>query len=351
MTPQVPRPTGLKLLFLSTKATRPSHRFRVEQMLPFLEQAGHNCSVGFFPKNPIARLWFYRQLPRFDAVLIQQRTLHPAELSLLRKLAKRVVFDLDDSVMFDPQGNADRRRSQRFSAMVHAADLIICGNQFLSDQVAACRAPSQQFSKVAILPTAIDTERFRPGLAQKTKSELITIGWTGSRSTNRYLNTILPTLARVQGPIELKVISDTCDGLDFSQLGAIPVRFVKWSAETEAAETAEFDIGLMPLPDDDSTRGKCGCKALQYMALGIPAVCSPVGVNRDIIQDGQNGFLPANETEWKITLDRLVGDRVLLKSIGRNGRSTVESKYSLRIIVASLKQLLEEVCIPLRKAA
>ncbi len=340
-----PRPAGKKLLFLSTKATRPSHRFRVEQMLPFIEKAGHECTVEFFPKNPIARFWFYRQLPQFDAVFIQQRTLNPTELNVVRHLSSRLVYDLDDAVMFDPAGKPDRRRMRRFTAMVRSADLVICGNHFLFSQVN--QATAGRSIPVHILPTAINTDRFYPGVRHERRNDVVTIGWTGSRSTNRYLNAILPILAAVSGPIELKVISDTTDGLDFSRLGSVPVRFVPWSAATEVIETAEFDIGLMPLPDDDSTRGKCGCKALQYMALGIPAVCSPVGVNRDIIQDGLNGFLPESATDWQAILDRLVKSIEFRQTIGRTGRASVESDYSL----SKLTQLLEQACLPLRKSA
>lgn len=320
-------------------------------MLPHLERRGHRCSVGFFPKNPLARFWFYRQLTQFDAVVIQQRTLDPIELRLVRRLSARLVFDLDDSVMFDGQGQRDRRREARFAAMVRSADLVICGNRFLHERVAECAVSARPNLGVTILPTAIDTDRFHPDLARKTSTGRCVIGWTGSRSTNPYLNAIFPMLANVSGNVEVRIISDTTDGLDFTQLRSVPYRFVKWSSETEVVETAEFDIGLMPLPDDNSTRGKCGCKALQYMSLGIPAVCSPVGVNRDIVQPDGNGYLPQTEDEWKSTLDRLVDDAELRHALGLAGRQTVETKYSLNEVATQLGQMLEQYCQPLRKTA
>lgn len=342
---------GLRILFLSTKATRPSHRFRVEQVLPHLERRGHRCAVGFFPKNPFVRFWFYRQLTQFDVVFIQQRTLDPIELRLVRRLSACLVFDLDDSVMFDSKGQHDRRRSTRFSAMVRAADLVISGNRFLRERVAECAVSAKRSLGMTVLPTAIDTERFRPGLTHKTSTDRCVIGWTGSRSTNPYLNAIFPILATLSGPFEVRIISDTTDGLDFSQLGSIPYRFVKWFAETEVVETAKFDIGLMPLPDDNSTRGKCGCKALQYMSLGIPAVCSPVGVNRDIVQPDRNGCLPQTDDEWKLTLNRLIANVEMRQMLGQAGRRTVEAKYSLTEVANQLGQMLEKHCQPLRKTA
>jgi glycosyltransferase involved in cell wall biosynthesis len=341
----------LKLLFLSTKATRPSHRFRVEQMLPALERRGHRCSVDFFPKNPINRLWLYRQLPQFDAVFIQQRTLDPIELRVVRNLSNRLIFDLDDSVMFDGLGQFHRRRGRRFAAMMRMADLVICGNEFLRDRVYEYAPQSRPNIPVAILPTSINTDRFRPGTHPKNPSAPLTIGWTGSRSSNPYLNSIFPILSQVKVRAELKIISDTTEGLDFSRLGSIPYRFVPWSAETEVAETAEFDIGVMPLPDDNSTRGKCACKALQYMALGIPAICSAVGVNRDIIHDGQNGFLPETPQDWTSTLETLALDADLRQQIGQSGRLTVVSDYSLRETVSRLTELLEQVTLPLKQTA
>lgn len=342
------RMSGLDLLFLSTKATRPSYRFRVEQMLPHLEQRGHRCSVGFFPRNPLSRLWFYRNLSRFDAVLVQQRTFSAVELSILRRQASRLVFDVDDAVMFDGRGRSDRRRSRRFAGMIAAADLVICGNPYLRDQALQFESRSRCNVAIEVLPTAIDTDRFRPGLGAKQSPGLVTIGWTGSRSTNRHLNPLLPVLAELAGTAELKVMSETPLGLDFEQLGRLPHRFVKWTALNEVPETAEFDIGLMPLQIDNMTRGKCGCKALQYMALGIPAVCSPVGMNCDLIQHGRNGFLPVTSADWIETLRTLIRDVGLRQRIGRAGRETVLRGYSVREVSTRLAELLEAVVRPQR---
>jgi glycosyltransferase involved in cell wall biosynthesis len=84
----------------------------------------------------------------------------------------------------------------------------------------------------------------------------------------------------------------------------------------------------MPLPDNDWARGKCGFKGLQYMALCIPAVLSPIGVNKEIIEDGRNGILAENEDEWVNKLSRLIEDPELRKQIGTSGRQTVAERYS-----------------------
>ena len=332
-----------KLLFLATKATRPSYRYRVEQMIPFLEQQGFRCQVGFFPKNPLARCWFYRSLPEFDAVVIQKRTLNPFELKLCRRLAKRLVFDMDDSIMFDGRGEYRRRQMSRFDAMISTVDAVICGNQFLYEQAVTSKRRAGRFVPTWILPTAINTERFSPSTEKKSETNLVTIGWTGSQSTNGYLNSIFPQIARVEGNVELKIISNTTRGFDFKLLGSVPYRYTDWSAETEVSETAEFDIGLMPLPDDNLTRGKCGCKLLQYMSLGIPAVCDGIGVNRDIVQHGRNGFIPKTDEGWSSILSKLVADPALRQRVGHAGRQTAESQFALKSIAVRLASILEDV--------
>ena len=332
---------GLKILFLATKATRPSYRFRVEQMIPYLRSRGHHCGVGFFPKNPVARFWFYRYLAHFDVVVVQQRTMHPTELKLVRHLSKRLIFDVDDAVMFDRHARPCRKLSPRFDAMVSQVDLVICGNPFLKEQTATSAARMKRTVPIRVIPTAIDTDRFQPKSSTKSDKEPVTIGWTGSTSTNPLLNNIFPILARVQGNVELKVISDSVKGLEIKRLGRLPFRFVKWSAGSEVRETSEFDIGLMPLRDDNLSRGKCACKLLQYMALGIPAVVSGIGVNRDIVHHGENGFIPDSDEHWIENLNDLVADRSLRVRIGNAGRRTAEAGYSLKKIAVEVAEAIE----------
>ena len=324
----------LKVLFLSTRAQRPSYRYRVEQMLPRFACAGHECEVQFLPRNVVSRLLLYRRLPSFDVVVIQKRLLSPAELRLIRVRSKRLIFDFDDTLIYDAEGRLEPRSLNRFVAMVHSADLMVCGNEYLAEQAARYGGRS------VVIPTAIDTDRFQMRPAS-SRSSTITIGWTGSRSSKRYLNEIFPILATLKGSIEVKIIAESSEGLSLDALSGTPYRFVKWSAESEVVETAEFDIGLMPLPDDNLTRGKCGCKALQYLALGVPAVCSPVGVNRNILKHGIDGFLPETPQDWKSILQTLVENPALREQIGRAGRVTAESRFSLNVIANQLIRAVE----------
>jgi glycosyltransferase involved in cell wall biosynthesis len=345
----------MKILFLSTRQAKPSFRFRIEQMLPFFAGRGHECEVGFLAGNALARLFLYRRLPEFDAVVVQKRLLSRGEVFLIRRRTSRLVFDVDDAVMFDGRGERDRRRQARFAAIARAADLVLCGNEYLAQEARACGA------RVEIVPTVIDTERFHPDVAaggppvpgledpagpgrpepQAGSTRLVTVGWTGSSSTNRYLNELLPILAELAGTIRLKIITDSTVGLDFARLGPVPHEVVRWSPENEVLEAATFEIGVMPLPNNPWTRGKCGFKALQYMGLGLPAVCSPVGVNRDIIRHGVTGFLPSSVDEWQSILGQLARDAGLRTLVGRAGRRRVEEAYSTAAMGPRLVELLE----------
>ncbi|GAB4150219.1 MAG: hypothetical protein Tsb009_24960 [Planctomycetaceae bacterium] len=320
----------MKILFVSTRQAKPSFRFRVEQVLPFYQQRGHECEVAFLPKSLWARMSLYRSLKRFDVVVIQKRLLSRVELGIVRRNSKRLVYDLDDAIMFNGQGVAQGKRRARFRAMVRAADLTICGNDYLAEQTRPFT------SRWTIIPTPIDGTRFHPKLrgtvSNRGYQREVVIGWTGSRSTNRYLNALFPVLAKLSGTVRCKVLSDVTDDLDFQQLGRIPARFEPWSPERELQETATFDIGVMPLPDDPWTRGKCGFKALQYMALGIPAVCSPVGVNRTIITHGKNGFLAENPDDWFQSLSTLVENVELRNRLGEAARQRIEADYALHVI-------------------
>jgi glycosyltransferase involved in cell wall biosynthesis len=334
----------MHIAFLSTRAAKPSFRFRVERMLPFFAQAGHRCDTIFLGRNLWQRLSHYRKLSRYDAVFLQKRLLSRPELMFLRRNARTLVYDLDDAVMYDGSGAEDRRRQARFAAMMRTADLVICGNQYLADEA------SRFTNLVTLVPTSIDTDDYHPRLRHKDPN-YITIGWTGSRSTNPYLNDILPILPKLHAPIAVKVISETMAELDFSVLGNLRRTFVPWSPEIEITEAATFDIGVMPVPNNRFTQGKCGFKALQYMALGIPAVCSPVGVNRDIIHDEVDGFLPRTRDEWFQTIARLVKDPFLRETVGHAGRRRVEHAYSLALHGPRLVQAVEKAQHGLRKSA
>jgi hypothetical protein len=162
------------------------------------------------------------------------------------------------------------------------------------------------------------------------------IGWTGSFSTEKYLDLVRPALERLRRrrPFRMVVVG----GGAFRAEG-VEVEHRPWRAQTETSDLGDLDIGLMPLPDAEWERGKCGLKALQYMALGLPVVVSPVGVNAEIVRDGESGVLARTEREWEEALERLLADADLRRRMGREGRATVERAYSAAVVAPRVAEI------------
>jgi glycosyltransferase involved in cell wall biosynthesis len=124
----------------------------------------------------------------------------------------------------------------------------------------------------------------------------------------------------------------------------VPVENLDWSLATETTDILNFDIGIMPLRDDEWSRGKCAFKALQMMALGVPVVASPVGANGEVIQDGANGFLAAGTEAWVAKLSRLIDSPTLREELGQRGKATAMQRYSLKEAGEALGQAIRELC-------
>jgi glycosyltransferase involved in cell wall biosynthesis len=176
---------------------------------------------------------------------------------------------------------------------------------------------------VTVVPTTIDTDAYRVCPVRETATPVI--GWTGSYSTLQHLDLLRPMLCELAEREQFRV---RLIGPFKYKLEGVEVEVVPWSSQTEAQDLSVVDIGLMPLPDDPWSQGKCGCKALQYMGLGIPAVCSPVGMNVDLISDGENGFLANGAEEWIAKLTLLLRSWRLRRKLGLAGRKTVEKRFS-----------------------
>ena len=175
-------------------------------------------------------------------------------------------------------------------------------------------------------PTTIDTRNLHNEVRNQSKAGRPIIGWTGTHSTLKYLKQLVPILSELEQEFdfEFRVISNQPPELSLRSLV-----FVPWRKENELADLLSFNIGLMPLEDDPWAKGKCAFKALQYMALGIPPVVSPVGMNNEVVQDGVNGFLCATPDEWHDCLTRLLNESALRQRLGEAARETVESHYSV----------------------
>jgi glycosyltransferase involved in cell wall biosynthesis len=218
--------------------------------------------------------------------------------------------------------------------MMKRVDFVIAGNQFLQSEVLPYTA------NVEIIPTSIDLSRYSLKESFRQEGSMM-IGWLGSSSTLKYLESLLPTFEKLYQEYPHFQLKMVCD--HFLESEHVPMIKKRWSSEEEESDLKSFDIGIMPLSDDLWSRGKCGLKILQYYSVGVPVICTPVGVNRDLVEDGVNGFWARNEEEWKKGLLKLMKEEGLRKEMGMKGRKTVEGAYSLDVNAPRVFDILSRV--------
>jgi glycosyltransferase involved in cell wall biosynthesis len=348
----------MKILFISTRNAKPSYRFRIEQHIPYLQERGHECKTVFVTGSLWSRMRTFQNLEKHDVIILQKKLLTQRELKILRKKTPKLIYDIDDAVMFNTKGNPQGRRQHRFQNTARIADEIICGNEYLAEQ-------GRLYNRfVTVIPTAVNVKKMHQaiasnestpsgskGLSAEQSSNQFTIGWTGSKSNASHLNQLFPILSELGDPFHLKIISDSKEHFQFDQLSPVTYEFISWTPENEFRELATMNAGLMPLPDNNWTRGKCSFKALQYMAMGIPTICSPVGMNEDLIDHGKNGFLARSDNDWKTILLDLQKSSESCTETGREGQQAVLNEYDTEVISLKLAQMIEQPAFRYSKSA
>lgn len=290
--------------------------YRIQQYFPFLEKKGFTVELITTKTNFIKII---SNIKNADVLYIQRVLLDPVKLSLIRRASKKLVYDFDDAVMYGPKGESQTRR-KKFESIVLKADAVLCGNQFLVNE-----AKKYREKNVFYCPTVVDIDEYP--LKDHKDSTPLTLGWIGSRSTLRYLTMIEDVFLRLKekrASITLKVIAD------FIPEMKIHFIFERWKKDREKDGLTSFDIGIMPLSDDIWSRGKCGLKLIQYMATGIPSIAHPVGVAKEIIDDGINGFVREDTDGWIDAILELAFSVHLRERIGLAARKTIEDRYSLQ---------------------
>lgn len=342
----------------------PSQRFRFEQYLGFLQSQGFNCELSYLispqddkyfysPGNIFKKLRILissfrkrmrdtRAARRYDIVFVQREAFMTGSTYFEKKLkasGAKLVYDFDDAIWMLDTSDANKRFEwlkdpNKTSRIIAMADMVFAGNAYLADYAG-------RFSNnVKIIPTTIDTDEYVrmtvPG------DETVCIGWSGSITTIKHFEYAVPFLKRIRqkygDKVKIKVIGDAAymnEELGIQGLG--------WSKQDEIKELSSFDIGIMPLPDDEWAKGKCGLKGLQYMALEVPTIMSPVGVNSEIIEDGKNGFLATTEDEWVEKLSQLIESKEQRVAMGKAARATVLEKYSVYAQRNNYLRFLREV--------
>jgi glycosyltransferase involved in cell wall biosynthesis len=327
----------MRVLFLIQGFSVAASRYRVLQYIPFLKSKGADTTVSLYPRSLKENIQFFKTLPQYDIVFLQRKRFNQPRLGLLRKRAKRSVYDFDDSVMYrnskakDPVSSTRRRR---FIQMVKNSDFVIAGNDFLKNEVLPFNP------NVEVIPSAIDQERYEIR-SYPLRQERVILGWIGDHGSIHYLEKMRPIFERIgerYSHVDLKIVCDT-----FFDSDRIKVIKKRWSSEEEVADLQSFDIGLMPLMDDPWSWGKCGLKIIQYQGVGVPVVCTPVGVNRDLVEDGANGFYAMTPAEWEEKLSLLIENTQLREQMGREGRKRVLEKYTYQACAPRLFSILDRV--------
>jgi glycosyltransferase involved in cell wall biosynthesis len=350
-----------RILLLSRYASvGPSSRVRFYQYLPYLRDHGVEVTVAplldgsymadRYAHRPVRTGSVLRGYQRRLRAVADQRKfgllwiegelwpLLPAwgEIAL-SKLKVPTVVDYDDSIFH--RYDLHRRwivrglLGRKIDTVMRSAGAVTVGNRYVAE-----RARSAGARRIIPLPSVVDLDRYRA--APQRHDSVFTIGWIGSPTSARHLEMIAPALAALcaSGRARLLLV-----GSGPVRLPGVETEVVGWSEDTEVARLQEFDIGIMPLSDDPITRGKSGYKLVQYLACGLAAVASPVGANRDIIENGVSGLLAGTTSEWVSAIERLRSDEDLRLRLGAAGRKKVAAEYSLQVTAPRLLSLFCEL--------
>ena len=347
----------MKVFFVISGTRRvAASRYRVYQYLPYLESQGVKCEVfsiisdfatGLAIRSPefgdlkrfayyiyvfferFFRFWaVFFTAPFFDIIFLQRATFPFALAKLLPLVNKKIIFDIDDAIFLPDSSKKDL--VTRFKGFIKESELIdvlkiskcvIVENDYIKGYV------SKYCSAVYKIPGPIDTDRYFVKHESADRKEVV-IGWIGSPATTLYLHMLDKVFEEILAKFaNVKIVLIGAGNYSFPDKRVVRI---PWSYDTEVAELQEFDIGIMPMPDDQWTKGKLGCKMLQYMAVGVPAVVSYTPTNAEVIDVEKNGFFAKDNTGWITILARLIEDGSLRRAVGLEGQKKAESFCSVR---------------------
>jgi glycosyltransferase involved in cell wall biosynthesis len=323
-----------------------SSRLRTYQFLPYWKREGYEVSVlPFFNESYLKekylgqgvtksnvlicylnRLWILMGYWKYDLIWVEKELFPflPAWAEwLLSKLGKGYVVDYDDAVFhrYDMARRPIVRQwlGKKIDGVMRHADIVWAGNSYLGNWAKGAGAKN-----IVILPTVIDPERY--AIKENANHNPVVIGWIGSPTTLKYLNEIRAVLERLSK--DLGVVIHVVGGrVDWKFDGNLKV--IQWTEDGEVSAIQQMDIGVMPLPDDPWEKGKCAYKLIQYMACGLPVVASPVGMNVDVVVNGENGYLAKTQEEWYESLKTLILDEGLRKKMGQTGFDLVQERFTI----------------------
>lgn len=331
----------MRWLFIASGMKVPSTRFRVLPYLPFLRKAGHQCDLALswpekYDYHPLLgwrisqfvkrerRKWQAWNAARikYDAILLEREIFHDPSYDVemrFREATPRLVLDVDDGIFLN--------FPEKYEVLAKNSDAVLCGNSFLLEYTRSYNA------NVQLLPTCVELGHYPVrAVARNDSGGRVTIGWIGTTQNVAFLEVCAEALRKLarRHSFRLLVVAPQADRLREIDLSGVEVDFRKWSPETEIGFLHEMDFGIMPLPSDQEwMKYKCGLKLIQYLAVGIPGVASPIGVNAAILSDNQVGLAAQSTEQWEDALETLLTDSVLRLEMGKAGRRLVEKHYSI----------------------
>jgi len=331
-----------------------SSRVRFLQFLPALEREGFTFDVRPLLSNayvsalyggpPVSkasiamaylrRIAALRKRMRYDVVWLEKEALPwlPAWVEIARLEGIPYVADYDDAWFYRYESHwLSPLLGHKLDKIMQVARTVVAGNDFL-----ARRARQAGARAVEIVPTAIDLDRYR-NLPSRSLDGPMNVGWIGHPHTVHYLPAVAEALRGVEG-VNLQVVGAPVP----EAFAGMRSESLPWTEDTEVRRIADFDVGIMPLPDTPWERGKCAYKLLQVMAAGKPVIASPVGANRQVVQHGVNGFLAETPEEWAEASRKLAADPFLRARMGVEARKTVEAGYATAVVVPRLAAILRE---------
>lgn len=323
----------------------PSARFRVRQYIQAL--TAHDiaveelpCHLGKYPpRSKLARpFWLagalceqaanLRKLHRYDLVLLQREIISKL-ITFERWVHKPVLMDVDDAIFLFRNGYIARR-------LAEIADVVICGNSYLADHF------SRWNRAVRVIPTAVDTDKYRPAETRDAVDALV-VGWIGTSSNLFELHAVEASLATVLSHFPRARLRIVCDRFpDLPRLNSEQVERVRWTESCEVAAIQSMDVGIMPLSDSVASRGKCSFKMLQYMACGLPSVVSAVGMNVEVARLGKCSLTVRDAGEWTDALIGLLGDAEQRRSMGLIAREVIERRFSVHALASRLADAIRD---------
>lgn len=324
-----------------------SSRTRVYLYLPFLKTDGVNVTV--LPAKPVQKKTLFFPIYRFsfknfsklirfiflaffswDAVWVHRVFLSQAELWLIKVRKIKLIYDFDDAIFLGSDQNLEKTQNMvRFSAQT------IVSTPFLSG---FCKKAGKE---PVVITTPVDSALFFPDPDKKTREKIV-IGWTGSPSTEKYLVNILPALEEVGKKYPQVQFLFTGTSRNF-KIGDSQTFCSPWSMSEEPVLIRKMDIGMMPLPDDEWSRNKGGYKIFLYFASGIPAVVSPVGINSQVVTEGETGFWASTRDEWVKNLGILIENTAVREKMGRNALEKARKQYSVQACYNQLSTIFKTI--------